>query len=184
VTGKQWETVLEGWLKALPVAWFRNEPKMQGRIKVSGGTPDYTALLAAKAHLIECKLETSTAFTLGNLAPPVSGAAEGSGITSKQANTLTDWERHGGHGWIAARLEVPALAPRGKQAKLLDAGRKEQVIQRLVPWADWRRLLLGGTRSVPYAEFEMLGLPLRSPDDLLRALQSARLDAPTTPRLQ
>jgi len=183
MTGKQWETVLETWLKALPVAWFRNEPKMAGKIRISGGTPDYAALLGGKAHLIECKLETSTAFTLGNLAPPVSGAAEGSGITSKQANTLTDWERHGGYGWVAARLEVPAAAPK-KQGSLLIAPRKEQVIQRLVPWADWRRLLLGGTRSVPYAEFEMLGLPLRGPDDLLRALQSARLDATAPTGLQ
>lgn len=172
ITPNEWETTVERWLKALPLASFRNEPKMQGRIKVKGGTPDYTALLAGKCHLIECKLETSTAFTLGNLTPPASGAAEGSGVTSKQADMLTSWERHGGYGWVAARLEVPALAPRGRQAKLLDAGRKEQVIQRLVPWADWRRLLLGGTRSVPYTEFEMLGFPLRGPDDLLRALQS------------
>ena len=192
ITPNEWETTVERWLKALPLASFRNEPKMQGRIKVKGGTPDYTALLAGKAHLIECKLETSTAFDLGQLTAPTTISAETGkktkekhGISSAQADTLTAWERHGGCGWVAARLEVPALAPRGKQASLLDAGRKEQVIQRLVPWTDWRRLLLGGTRSVPFAEFEMLGLPLRGPDDLLRALQSvSRLDATTPTGLQ
>jgi hypothetical protein len=171
MTGTQWETVLEGWLKALPLASFRNEPKMQGRIKVSGGTPDYTALLAGKCHLIECKKEGAVSFDLGNLVPPASGANEGNGVTSKQSNALTKWERHGGYGWVAARLEVPAAAPK-KQGSLLIAPRKEQVIQRLVPWADWRRLLLGGTKSVPYNEFAELGLPLRGPDDLMKALQS------------
>jgi hypothetical protein len=183
MTGTQWETVLEGWLKALPLASFRNEPKMAGKIKVAGGTPDYTALLAGKCHLIECKKEGAVSFDLGNLVPPASGAKEGNGVTSKQSNALTKWELHGGHGWIAARLEVPAATPK-KQGSLLTVARKEHVIQRLVPWADWRRLLLGGTKSVPYNEFAELGLPLRGPDDLMAALKMASLDAHTPPRLQ
>jgi len=183
MTGKQWETVLETWLKALPVAWFRNEPKMAGKIRISGGTPDYTALLAGKCHLIECKEDANTALDLGHLSPHPEGKSLGHSIKPAQADALTKWQLHGGYGWIAARLEVPAAAPK-KQGSLLIAPRKEQVIQRLVPWADWRRLLLGGTRSVPYVEFEMLGYPLQGPDDLLKALQSARLDATTPTWLQ
>lgn len=179
ITPTEWETTIERWLKALPLASFRNEPKMQGGYRVDGGTPDYTALLAGHAHLIECKLETSTAFTLGQLTAPTTISLETGkktkekhGISSSQAESLTTWERNGGHGWIAARLEVPAKAPRGKQASMLDKGREAQVIQRLVPWADWRRLLLNGTRSVPYEEFAQLGYPLNSATDLLTALQS------------
>lgn len=184
ITPNEWETTVERWLKALPLASFRNEPKMQGGYRVDGGTPDYTALLAGQAHLIECKLETSTAFTLGQLTAPTTisektgkETKEKHGISSTQAESLTNWERHDGHGWIAARLEVPAKAPRiDKKGEVTDPGREAQMIQRLVPWSDWRRLLLNGTRSVPFAEFAMLGYPLRDAAYLLNALATC---APT-----
>lgn len=188
ITPTEWETSTKRWLEALSLAFFRNEPEMRNGYRVDGGTPDYTALLAGHAHLIECKLETSTAFTLGQLTAPTTISKETGkktkekhGISSTQADALTGWERNGGHGWIAARLEVPAKAPRGKQASMLDNGREAQMIQRLVPWSDWRRLLLNGARSVPYAEFTMLGYPLRDAADLLTALATCR---PHEPRVQ
>ena len=182
LTPTGWETSTKRWLEALPLAFFRNEPEMRGGYRVDGGTPDYTALLAGQAHLIECKLETSTAFTLGQLTTPTTISLETGkqtkekhGISSTQAESLTVWERNGGHGWIAARLEVPAKAPRiNKKGEVTDPGREAQVIQRLVAWSDWRRLLLNGTRSVPFAEFAMTGYPLNSATDLLTALQSCR----------
>jgi len=173
MTGTQWETTLEGWLKTLPLAWFRNEPKMQGKIKVSGGTPDYTALLAGKCHLIECKKEGAVSFDLGHLVPHPEDKSLGHSVKPAQADALTRWEHHGGQGWIAARMEVPASTPK-KQGSLLTVARKEHVIQRLIPWQVWRNLLMQGTKSVPYDEFAQLGLPLRGPADLLTALQSCR----------
>ena len=182
MTGTEWEHQIERWLKALPLASFRNEPKVQGGYKMAGGTPDYTALLAGRCHLIECKLETSTAFVLGQLTAPVTVSAatgketkEKHGISSEQSATLTRWESHGGYGWIAARLEVSALAPRGKQAKLLDEGRKAQVIQRIVPWRVWRKMLEEGKCSVPYLEFAGLGYPLNSAQELIAAISAAKL---------
>lgn len=177
MTGKEWETQVERWLKALPLCYYRNEPKVQGGYKMAGGTPDYTAILSGSACLIECKLETSTSLVLGQLTAPVTVSAETGketkekhGISSEQAAMLTAWELHGGKGWIAARLEVPAKAPRGKQASMLDNGREAQVIQRLIPWAVWRALLAGGQASIPYLVLGQMGYPLNSALDLLSTL--------------
>jgi len=191
ITPTKWETQCAHWFQGLEVStagllsFHRHSPPMRGKIRLPSGLADYEVMYSGKGSYIECKLETGSSLSLGAIDSAIRDDEVGAGVKPSQAREFDKFLKSGGHGWIAARLEVPALAPRGKQAKLLDAGRKEQAIQRLVPWADWRRLLLGGTRSVPYAEFEILGYPLRGPDDLLRALQSvSRLDATAPTGLQ
>ena len=51
--------------------WHRNEPPMRGKIRLAGGTPDYTALRAGTMHFIECKDGSGASLRLGCLeAPP------------------------------------------------------------------------------------------------------------------
>jgi hypothetical protein len=145
---------------------------MRGKIRLPSGLADYEVMYSGKGSYIECKLETGASLSLGAIDSAIRDDEVGAGVKPSQAREFDRFLKSGGHGWIAARLEVPAKAPRGKQASMLDNGREAQVIQRLVPWADWRRLLLGGTRSVPFTEFAMLGYPLNSAADLLNALQS------------
>jgi len=130
VTGKELERYCEKLLAPTGGYWHRNEPKMQGRIRVSGGTADYTLILDGTAHYIECKAIASRgAFPLGSLTMPENGAKPGPGITPTQAAALDHLERSGGRGWVLAAL-----------------GDYEPV---RVPWRVWRGWLASGLRSVP-----------------------------------
>ena len=130
--GKGLEADCEAMLEASGVCWFRNEPKMNGRFKVKGGTPDYTAMAGGIGHLIECKEANGPSIRLGCLIAPADDAALPAGITPKQAEMLDGWEQQGGRGWVLARLS-------GKQGE----------VTALIPWRVWRGWLEKGVRSVP-----------------------------------
>lgn len=134
--GKSLEAQTESALAAVTAAWFRNEPKMQGKIRVAGGTPDYTALVGGVAHLIECKSGSKTSLPLGYLTTPESGSV-GAGITPAQAAMLDRWEAAGGRGWIVASLPGPVI---------LGVAAPPHVA--LIPWQEWRGWLAAGLRSV------------------------------------
>ena len=129
MTGKELERYCEKLLAPTGGYWHRNEPKMQGRIRVSGGTADYTLILNGTAHYIECKAGSGTSMRLGCLTAPEDGAKPPAGITPAQAAALDHLERSGGRGWILAAL-----------------GDYEPV---RVPWRVWRGWLAAGVRSVP-----------------------------------
>ena len=133
--GKSLEAQTESALAAVTAAWFRNEPKMQGKIRVAGGTPDYTALVGGVAHLIECKSGSGTSLPLGRLEE--TGEKLPAGITPKQAAMLDRWEAEGGRGWIVASLPGPVI---------LGVAAPPHVA--LIPWQEWRGWLAAGLRSV------------------------------------
>ena len=178
ITPTEWETQCAHWFQGLEastdgrLSYHRHSPPMRGKIRLPSGLADYEVMYSGKGSYIECKLETGASLSLGAIDSAIRDDEVGAGVKPSQGREFDRFLKSGGHGWIAARLEVPAKAPRGKQASMLDNGREAQVIQRLVAWPDWRRLLLNGTRSVPYEEFAMLGYPLRDAADLLTALQS------------
>lgn len=176
ITPTEWETQCARWFQALEastgglLSHHRHSPPMRGKIRLPSGLADYEVMYDGRGSYIECKLETGASLSLGAIDSAVKDDEVGAGVKPSQAREFDKFLKAKGYGWIAARLEVPAKAPRGKQASMLDNGREAQIIQRLVPWSDWRRLLLNGTRSVPYAEFAMLGYPMNSAQDLLTAL--------------
>jgi len=130
--GKEMENICEAWLRGTGACWFRNEPTMRGGYRMSGGTPDYTALQAGIMHLIECKDGSGPSLRLGCCEAPAGQKLPPAGITPAQAATLDACEREGGRGWILARL----TGPQGQ-------------VTALVPWRVWRGWLLAGLRSVP-----------------------------------
>ena len=79
MTGKGLETTLETMLSdcermtGCRLAWHRHEPKMAGKIRVSGGLPDYEAVFDGRVHLIECKHESGSAADIGRLEGTVQG---------------------------------------------------------------------------------------------------------------
>ena len=129
--GKQLEGICEAWLRGTGAFWFRNEPTMRGGYRVSGGTPDYTALRAGVMHLIECKDGSGPSLRLGCYEAPAGEKLPPAGITPAQAATLDACEREGGRGWILARLT-------GAQGE----------VTALISWRVWRGWLVSGQRSV------------------------------------
>jgi len=103
---------------------------MQGKRRVKGGTPDYTALKGGVPHLIECKDGSGASLRLGCLEAPPNEKKPPAGISPAQAEMLDACEREGGRGWVLARLSGPA----GE-------------VTALIPWAKWRGWLAAGLRS-------------------------------------
>ena len=132
--GKELENICEAWLRGTGAMWFRNEPTMRGGYRVSGGTPDYTALRAGIMHLVECKDGCGPSLRLGCYEAPAGEKLPPAGITPAQAATLDACEREGGRGWILARL----TGPQGQ-------------VTALIPWRVWRGWLVAGVRSVSQA---------------------------------
>lgn len=130
--GKGLEAECEAQLRASGACWYRNEPPMRGRIRLAGGTPDYTAMAGGTGHLIECKEGHGASIRLGCLTAPPDGAKLPAGITPIQAATLDTWERQGGRGWVLARLS----GSRGE-------------VTALIPWQTWRGWLAAGEHSAP-----------------------------------
>jgi hypothetical protein len=77
---------------------------------------------------------------LGNLSPPASGAGEGQGVYSGQAEVMDRIERAGGRCLILARLT-----------------HRDGEVTALIPWRTWRAWLASGVRSVPPAVLEAAG---------------------------
>lgn len=183
ITPTEWETQCARWFQALEastaglLSHHRHSPPMRGKIRLPSGLADYEVMYGGKGSYIECKLETGASLSLGAIDSAIRDDEVGAGVKPSQGREFDRFLKSGGHGWIAARLEVPAKAPRiNKKGEVTDPGREAQMIQRLVAWPDWRRLLLNGTRSVPYEEFAILGYPMSSAADLLNALATC---APT-----
>jgi hypothetical protein len=146
--GKKVEAEAEALLRAAGGFVHRNEPRMQGRILVRGGLPDFTLILRGVAHYVEVKHSQKTVMPLGNLTAPADGAKEGPGITALQAATLDDLEAAGARGYIYARLD----STRGSVAAL-------------VPWQTWRGWLAAGRRSVGPVDLAAAGVRIEPPAD-------------------
>ena len=137
--GTGWERELGAMLRAVPGGYVhRHEPKMAGKIRVSGGLPDFEIILHGRAHLIEAKAETGTAASLGRLVGIDRDC--GTGVKPSQAAEMDAATRAGASCWIAVRLEVPESTRRRAAQVALDGsgGDMPAVICRLVPWTLWR----------------------------------------------
>ena len=167
--GKGWERELVAMLRAVPGGYVhRHEPKMAGKIRVSGGLPDFEIILHGRVHLVEAKAETGTAASLGRLVGIDRDC--GTGVKPSQAAEMDAATRAGASCWIAVRLEVPAA---GK--------RKADVVQALVPWHVWRGRMEHAEQerihgrdpkaSIPAAVLWTAGRPLRTVADLVAALE-------------
>ena len=196
MTGKGLESLLESLLSDCErltgnrLAWHRHEPKMAGKIRVSGGLPDYEVILAGVPHLIECKHESKAAAALGRLTATKDAGGEdkwtGTGVKPDQAREMDRHERAGVRCWILIRLEVNAatLKRAAQQSLMGSGGDLPAVVCRLVPWPEWRALMAAAEdcrrrgqepqASIPAAELAVMGWPLRSAQELLAALRANR----------
>jgi hypothetical protein len=195
MTGKGLESLLESMLSDCErltgnrLAWHRHEPKMAGKIRVSGGLPDYEAVFDGRTHLIECKHESGSAAALGRLTAAKDATGDdkwtGTGVKPDQAREMDRHERAGVRCWILIRLEVNAATlKRAAQQPLMGAGGDlPAVVCRLVPWPEWRARMAAAEdcrrrgqepqASIPAAELALMGHPLRSAGELLKALEQA-----------
>ena len=189
LTGKGWESQMELLLSQCErltggrLAWHRHEPKMAGKIRVSGGLPDYEAVFDGAVHLIECKHESGSAANIGRLEGTDRDC--GAGVKPSQAREMDRHERAGVCCWVAVRLEVNAATLRkAAQGRVLGTGGDlPAVVCRLVPWPEWRALMAAAEdrrrrgqepqASIPAAELAVMGWPLRSAGELLKALEQA-----------
>lgn len=181
MTGKEWEHIVAGWLR-LSGGWdCRFEPKMQNGFRMDGGNPDFGVYFTGQLHLIECKEESESSMRLAK-STNSKGKLSGSGISPAQAAEMDRATSRGVRCWVAARLELPAATIRRLAQQHIEGkgGDVPDVVQRLVPWEEWRRrmTIAAGQRlrgveadaSIPAVELAGLGHPLRSAAELLRAL--------------
>ena len=195
MTGKGLETTLETMLSDCErltggrLAWHRHEPKMAGKIRVSGGLPDYEAVFDGRVHLIECKHESGSAAALGRLtaSKDATGADKwtGTGVKPDQAREMDRHERAGARCWILIRLEVSAATLRKASQVRLDGTGADMppVICRLVPWPAWRTLMAAAEdarrrgqepqASIPAADLAAMGWPCRNAAELLAAIRGS-----------
>lgn len=138
--GKDLEKYCEQLLTATGGFWHRNEPPMRGRIRIRSGVPDYVVILDGRPHYVECKAEAKQVMRLGNLTPPVSGAGEGQGVYSGQAEVMDRIERAGGRCFILARLT-----------------HRDGEVTEMIPWRVWRGWLAAGLRSATPEMLEAAG---------------------------
>ena len=189
MTGKGLESLLESLLLGCErltggrLAWHRHEPKMAGKIRVSGGLPDYEAVFDGAVHLIECKHESGSAADIGRLEGTDRDC--GAGVKPSQAREMDRHERAGVRCWIAIRLEVNASTLRKSAQGRLDGsgGDMPPVICRLVPWPTWRALMAAAEdcrrrgqepqASIPAADLATMGWPCRNAAELLAAIRGS-----------
>ena len=187
MTGKGLETTLEAMLSDCErltggrLAWHRHEPKMAGKIRVSGGLPDYEAVFDGRIHLIECKHESGSAADIGRLEGTDRDC--GAGVKPSQARMMDRHERAGAACWILVRLEVSAATLRKASQMRLDgtAADMPPVICRLVPWPTWRALMAAAEdarrrgqepqASIPAADLAGMGWPCRNAAELLATIR-------------
>ena len=146
--GKKVEAEAEAILRAAGGFVHRNEPRMQGRILVSGGLPDFTLILRGVAHYVEVKHSQQALLPLGCLTPPLGTAKAPAGVSYQQAATLDALEAAGARGYVYARLD----STRGSVAAL-------------VPWQTWRGWLAAGRRSVGPVDLAAAGVRIEPPAD-------------------
>ena len=198
LTGKGWESQMELLLSQCErltggrLAWHRHEPKMAGKIRVSGGLPDYEAVFDGAVHLIECKHESSaSAMRIGRLQADIGPDGKplkvDAGVKPAQAVQMDRFLLAGPsvQCWVAARLEVntATLKKAAQQPLIGTGGDLSAVVCRLVPWPEWRALMAAAEdrrrrgqepqASIPAAELAVMGWPLRSAGELLKALEQA-----------
>ena len=179
--GKGWERDVEAMLRGVGGWFHRHEPKMAGKIRVSGGVPDFELVLSGTCHIVEAKHESGASMSLGRL---VGLDREcGPGIKPSQAREMDAATKAGARCWIAARLELPESTRRRAAQVRLDGsgGDMPAVVCRLVPWSFWRARMAiaeearrtGGdvVASIPAAALAMLGWPLRNAMELRAALE-------------
>ena len=184
--GKGWERDVEALLRGCGGWFHRHEPKMAGKIRVSGGVPDFEAVFSGVCHIIEAKHESGASMNLGRL---VGLDREcGAGIKPSQAAEMDAATAAGARCWIAVRLEVPESTRRRAAQVALDGsgGDMPAVIRRLVPWSLWRARMVaaeearrtGGdvVASIPAADLAGLGYPLRTAGELRAALMDNPMD--------
>ena len=184
--GKGWEREMEAMMRGVGGWFHRHEPKMAGKIRVSGGVPDFEAVLSGVCHIIEAKHESGASMNLGRL----DGLDRecGAGIKPSQAREMDAATAAGARCWIAVRLEVPESTRRRAAQVALDGsgGDMPAVIRRLVPWGIWRARMVaaeearraGGdvVASIPARELAALGWPLRTVGELRAALMDNPMD--------
>jgi len=178
--GKGWEREVSAWLGACGGWMHRHEPRMAGKIRVSGGVPDFEIVLNGRAHLVECKHESGPSMDLGRLLGLDREC--GSGIKPSQAREMDAATKAGARCWVAASLDLPTTTRRkATQQRLIGTGGDlPAVIRQLVPWALWRarmaaaeeaRLRGGDVQaSIPAVELVGLGWPIRTAVELRAAL--------------
>ena len=189
MTGKGLETTLEAMLSDCErltggrLVWHRHEPKMAGKIRVSGGLPDYEAVFDGRVHLIECKHESGSAADIGRLEGTDRDC--GAGVKPSQAREMDRHQRAGATCWILVRLEVNAATLRKASQVRLDGagGDMPPVICRLIPWPAWRALMAAAEdcrrrgqepqASIPAADLAGMGWPCRNAAELLAAIRGS-----------
>lgn len=189
MTGKGLETTLEAMLSDCErltggrLAWHRHEPKMAGKIRVSGGLPDYEAVFDGRVHLIECKHESGSAADIGRLEGTDRDC--GAGVKPSQAREMDRHQRAGATCWILVRLEVSAATLRKASQMRLDGTGADMppVICRLIPWPAWRALMAAAEdarrrgqepqASIPAADLAVMGWPCRNAAELLAAIRGS-----------
>jgi len=188
-TGQQWEAEIGRLLTDIPgCAWFAIPPKMQAGHRVTSGAPDIHAIVNGAPHYIECKMfSTGDKAPLGLLVRKVGADGkekdDGGSVSPENAAKMDQLTAAGGRCWIACMVVLSESAQqKATQQKLSGAGGDlPAVIRRLVPWAEWRRRMaiaeeqrLQGERadaSISAVELADLGWPLRSANELRKALQ-------------
>ncbi len=185
--GKGWEREVEALLRAVGGWTHRHEPKMAGKIRVSGGVPDFEIVLLGRAHLVECKHSSGSSAQLGRLVDTEKDCPP-EGISPKQAREMDAATTAGAHCWVAVRLEVAESARRRAAQVALDGsgGDMPATIRRLVPWTLWRARMVAAEEarrtggdvqaSIPAAELATLGWPLRTVGELRAALMDNPMD--------
>jgi hypothetical protein len=157
---------------------------MAGKIRVSGGLPDYEAVYSGAPHLIECKHESGSAADLGRLEGTDRDC--GAGVKPSQAREMDRHERAGVRCWIAVQLEVSATTLRkaAQQSILGTGGDMPAVVCRLIPWPVWRAKMAAAEdcrrrgvepdASIPAADLAGMGWPIRNAAELLAAIRPNR----------
>jgi hypothetical protein len=184
-TDKEWENAVKAWLSELGMGLVqRNEPPFvySGRkwqpLKAGSGWPDYAIVtgVGTPSHYVEVKLSSEPRVKLGG-----DGTA---GVSDSQAARMDALSDLGHRCWIALRWEVPDSVRAKSLQGSLDGARAPlpYAVQLLIPWKAWRALRAaavdardqGGKveASIPAVDLAALGWPLRSANELRKALTS------------
>jgi hypothetical protein len=171
------------------VQWWQNVtiPNRWGG-KIRTGKPDFCLMIAGCLHWIECKQQTGSGAVIGRLVATKDATGTdkgtGAGVEPDQAAWMDAATKAGATCWVAIRLEVNAATLRkAAQQPLIGAGGDlPAVVCRLVPWPEWRARMAAAEdcrrrgqepqASIPAAELALMGWPLRSAGELLKALEA------------